>query len=474
MKFPRRSILGIAIDEGGLLCAQIATAGNRLAVQRLGRVAFDDQTPLDQPDALGDRLRVFLKKHHMNATAVVIGLPAKWLIAQQHEVPPSDEQQAAAMLRLRAERMAIHDNHQMVFDYIGDASNREAGRVLVVGMLQPRLDQITAACHKAGLTPVAAMPTAMAVSRAFADGDRPTVVISHRTADVAWETPSGNRLLRHVGSAGGETTTGDVASLASELRRTLVLNPSLGPTPRAMRVWQDHELSSADVAVLSERSGLATEPIDARQLRQTTITPGALNGDAARLTADAYIPAIAVALCGASEQPPANFYQSRLALPREQRFSRRMISIVGIAVALVLALLLFWADVQSRESEADALSTRFEAMEKEIKAAEVRLERFGYGRTYFERRPPILSCMSDLSAAFPANSSIWATRFMLRDNRNGQVYGQAVDQQTVLGVLGRMQQSGNFHNVQLRDMQAAPGQGNMISFSLSFTYSGGH
>lgn len=473
MKFIRRSILGIAIDEGGLLCAQIATTGGRPTVQRLGRLAFDDQASLNQPEVLGERLRDFLKKHHMSASTAVIGLPAKWLIAQQHEVPPSNDQQAAAMLRLRAERMTVHDNHQMVFDYIGEPNTRESVRVLLVGMLQNRLDQVTAACRKAGLSPVSAMPTAIAVSRAFGSDGRPTVVISRRMADVVWETPSGARLLRHVGSAGEEATPGDVATLAAELRRTLVLNPSLGPAPSAMRVWQDHELSSTDVAVLSERSGLTTELIDARHLSQAAIAPGALNGDAARMTADAYIPAIAVALCGASDRPPVNFYQSRLAPPKEQRFSRRMITIVGIAVAAVLALVLFYLDVQSLEREADALSARVSSMEEDIAAAQSRVDRFAYGRTYFERRPPVLDAMADIASAFPANSSIWATRVMLRDNRTGQIYGQAIDQQTVLSVLEHMQQSGRFHNVQLREMQAASGRENTISFSLSFTYVGG-
>lgn len=475
MKLPRRSILGIAIDEDGLLCAQVTTGGGRLTVQRVARMGFDDNTSFDQPEMLGERLRAFLKQHHIAASAAAIGLPAKWLIAQQHEVPPATAQQAAAILRLRAERMAVHDNHQMVFDYIGDADPNQPSRVLVVGMLQSRLDQVSAACRKAGLTPVTALPTAMAVSRSFASDGRPTVVISRRTADVAWETASGARLLRHVGSSvGGEAATaGDVATLASELRRTLVLNPSLGPAPSAMRVWKDHELSGADVAALSERSGMAAEPIDARYLAQTAIAPDALNGDAARLTADAYIPAIAVALCSVSEQPAANFYQSRLAPPKPQRINRRMVTWIGVAVAAVLALVLFWADVQSRERRADTLTKEFASKDKQIIAAQTRLDRFGYGRTYFERRPPVLDCMADLSAAFPANSSIWATRLMLRDNRNGQVTGQATDQQTVLGVLGRMQQSGKFDNVQLREMQAAPGQGNTISFSLSFTYIGG-
>lgn len=473
MKFTRRSILGIAIDEGGLLCAQVAVSGAQPSVQRLARLAFGGESLLSKPDELGARLVTFLKEHQMTATPAIIGLPAKWLIAQQHEIPPADQVQAAAMLRLRAERMAVHDNHEMVFDYIGEVTSREARRVLVVGMLKSRLDQVVEACRKAGLTPMAAVPTAIAVSRAFGSDGRPMVVISRGTADVVWETAAGARVLRHVGSAGGESASGDVATLASELRRTLVLNPALGPSPGAMHVWQDQDMTTADLATLSERSGLATEAVDARHLGNTTVAPGALNGDAARLTADAFVPAIAVALCGTSGPLPANFLDSRLAPPKVQRINRRMVTIAGIAVAAVLATVLFYVDVQSRESEAALLSAQFNGMEKDLAAARTRLDRFSYGRTYFERRPPILDCMADVSAAFPQNSSIWATRFMLRDNRSGQVYGQATDQQTVLGVLGRLQQSESFRNVQLREMQAAPGTSNTISFSLSFTYTGG-
>src|SRR5690606_12027043 len=188
-------------------------------------------------------------------SAAVIGLPARWMIAQQHEVPPAETAAAVAMLRLRAERMAVQDSEAMVFDFVGQTDRQNPSRVLILGMLQSRLDEITALCDKAGLAQLAAMSTVMAVSRAFGRRHLPTVVISARTADVAWESQSGARLLRHVAAAGsGGSAT--AVSLAGELRRTLVLNPALGPAPSGIRVWQDPAGAEEDLRVLQERCGL--------------------------------------------------------------------------------------------------------------------------------------------------------------------------------------------------------------------------
>src|SRR5690606_17629850 len=120
-------------------------------------------------------------------------------------------------------------------------------------------------------------------------------------------------LLRHVAAAGsGGSAT--AVSLAGELRRTLVLNPALGPAPSGIRVWQDPAGAEEDLRVLQERCGLPAERIDARHLRDTIISPTALNGDAGRLEADAFIPAIALAMTAASESaPPVDFIHSRLA-----------------------------------------------------------------------------------------------------------------------------------------------------------------
>jgi len=471
LKLLRRNILGLAIDEDGISCAQISASGGPV-VRRLGRLAFTEQASLKTPDALAAALRAFLKQHHMTASAAVIGLPARWLIAQQHEVPPADPAAAVAMLRLRAERMAVQDSHAMVFDFVGQTDRSKPSRVLVLGMLQSRLDEVAALCDKAGLTPLAAMPTVLAVSRVFGSEEQPTVVISSRTADIAWEAPSGARLLRHVAAIGGGRTS--AVSLAGELRRTLVLNPALGPAPSGIRVWQDPTGAQEDLNLLQERSGLAAERIDARHLRQTTISPTALNGDADRLEADAFLPAIALAMTGAADgAPPVDFLHSRLAPPVQQRFNRRTVQAIAAAVAVVLGLVVFYIHVQNREAEAIALESRLSEMADELRAAQTRLDRFSYGRRYYTDRSRVLDCLSHISAAFGTDSSIWTTRFQLYDGRRGQLLGRATDQRTVLSVRDRLAQNPVFENVSLTEMRTATGASGGITFSMTFDFVGG-
>jgi hypothetical protein len=137
----------------------------------------------------------------------------------------------------------------------------------------------------------------------------------------------------------------------------------------------------------------------------------------------------------------------------------------------VLGLVWLYVTVTRLEAEVAALNAEYQGMANKIKDATTSLERFAYGRTYFERRPPMLDCLRELATAFGTDSSIWATSFSLRDNRKGVLQGRASNQQVVLSLRNKLQNNPRFADLSAEIREGTGTQRDFI-FTLTFTYTG--
>src|SRR5687768_8030464 len=100
MRLRTGSILGLALSDRGVSCAQVRAGGDARRVERLGHFEFPAGSSLDKPEDLGPLLAVFLRSHRFTSRRAVVGLPAKWLFAEEREIPPAGRTQSLAMLRL--------------------------------------------------------------------------------------------------------------------------------------------------------------------------------------------------------------------------------------------------------------------------------------------------------------------------------------------------------------------------------------
>src|SRR5258706_9527041 len=142
MLFGSSTFLGVSLRDRSLSCAEIAVTGGKRIVRRLATFTLPQELSFDKPDALGAALAAFLRQNKFSASRAVVGIPAKWLIALEKEIPPAPEEQGRAMLRLQAERLAVSDSGEMVFDYAGRIESDKPNKVLLVGVLRQRIDQI--------------------------------------------------------------------------------------------------------------------------------------------------------------------------------------------------------------------------------------------------------------------------------------------------------------------------------------------
>src|SRR3954447_17244158 len=102
--FGGNKVLGLAFGERGVTACELSRAGGGATAAIGAEFVYPAGVSADDPAALGRALRDFLREHHFSSRRAVVGLPLKWAVVKQKEIPPSSPAALADMLRLQAER----------------------------------------------------------------------------------------------------------------------------------------------------------------------------------------------------------------------------------------------------------------------------------------------------------------------------------------------------------------------------------
>lgn len=477
MRLRGSNILGLAIDDRGVRCAEVVAQGSRRLVRRLARFQFPPDATPAAPAACGAALKTFLEKHEIGTRHAVIGVPARWLIALDRDLPPADKAAALDLLRLHAERLAAGGGTEMVVDVSGDVVPNTATRALLVGILKPQIERIQAIATAAGLHVEAITSSSLATHAAIGAASRGEglVLLNEHGSEVVGGGTTAARLLKH---APGVTAASNasVVQLGSELRRTIALSGLLpAEGDRSLVVWNGAGLSADTLRELSDRSGasLRSTEIGAKSAG-VEVSPIALNGEAATLSPDQFLPAIAL---GAGKTLPVDFLHPRLAAPKPARFGRK--TVWGALAGLVVlgGLLAIHQTAVSTADEAAIIEQKVQERDRATKDAKAETARLAYARGYFENRPPILQGLREVTMAFEFNESIWATSFSLKENGDGVIQGKATDQRLVLALRERMAKNPTLSRITIQNLQEAGTRGGANrssggeqSFTINFKY----
>jgi hypothetical protein len=474
------SFLGLAVSDQVVACAEVSSA----SVRRTAVFVFPPDATLDQPAAAGEALAKFLRQKGFTANRAVAGVPARWLIAVEKEVPPADEEQTRALLRLQAERLAVAESGEIVFDFAGRASSSGPTKVLLVGMLRQRMEKVEQMLEAAGMTPVAitssGLALANAATRGGANADGGVVVLGRGGGEIVWRQGGTPRMLRHVSViTNGTPDSADVGPLGSELRRAVMTaqqNGSASATNRHLLLLDGLGLAKQDLADLSTRAG-----IDLRAAEGPDVL-GIQNADpeSAGRPTGALAPAMSLALAGARPELLAvDFKHSRLTLPPQQRVSRRMAWIIGVSAAFIVGMIALFVSIQNQQSELDDLNKKVTGLRtapspnapSKVNVAQAALDRLKYGRGFFpEGRPAILECLMDITQSFRDDERIWATGFKIAENGRGQLTGKAADQKTILAVLDRLKKQKRLSGVTIVDSHESDSRSHEWTYTIGFNF----
>ena len=473
-----RKILGIALEEGAALVAEVRAANGRRRMTHAAEFRFPEGTLLTDPSPLGRRLGQWLKEQGFSARRAVFGVPAKWMLSKEERVPPADAQTVAGILRTRAERDFSFDPRDLALDYAAEANSAEISTVLLVAVTRERIAQINQIARAAGLDPIAVTSSVMALSCATAaqpDGVSCLLHLGPRWGELAVRTEGRFRLVRHLSWSGPaehaavQTSSRAIEDLAGELRRATAAVSPLGQS------------STMDRLVLWNAAGLAPETLSTlgQDLFADGTIPGELSGlDLAAAPApdetdrSRFAAAAALGLAGLRPRAllPLDFLHSRLAAYRKGIMERRFLRPVALSAAAAVALLFLLLDWSGGQRELGDLTARLEAMEPEIAQARDMTGKISFARSWYDTTPRFLECLRQITDAFPEEGTIWATSVALRAEGRGALSGKAVDEKAVLDVMDRMNAAAGFSDVKLLYVREASAGSREYSFAMSFGF----
>ncbi len=468
-----RKVLGLALGERSILAAELRIAGSLCELKHAAEFDFPEGVSLQDPGSVGKALRQFLRRNRFSARRAVVGVPAKWLMVKQENIPPASAESAAGILRIQAERDFSMDLKDVALDYVGEGES-----VLLVAMLRRKVGWVAAMAQAAGLSVQSITSSAMALASASGRSQSAPELMLHMKPDGAELTVRVGgqfRLLRHLPAAlsaqsemGSGATDSWTEALANEVRR--VISPLPGgeawQEPDELLIWDGVGLDPTFLGALGERLSVRSKVNEGLSALGIERTSFAREAEGRRFAA-----AAALALAGARSGLLAiDFLHSRLAPKKKAALRGRVLWAGAVVAALVVACVFLLLDRQKDKAEVAWLKSRLEEMSEDIEAAEGVIEKVSLARGWYGRNPKLLDCLRGLTLAFPAEGRIWTTSLALTEDMRGIVSGKSVDKRSVLEVLDSLKGSGAFRDVKLLDMREVGTRSREVSFSISFTF----
>jgi hypothetical protein len=186
-----------------------------------------------------------------------------------------------------------------------------------------------------------------------------------------------------------------------------------------------------------------------------------------------YAAAAALALAGArAKLRLIDFLDSHLTAKKSRLPGKKILwgAAIGLAAIIVSVMLaLEWrADVQDLAD----LESRLENMQPEIREANALVEKVSLARDWYRGNPKFLGVLRELTLCFPEEGTIWASSVLVQQDMRSVVTGNAVDKQSVFGVLDKLKQSESFSGAKLLYVRQGEANGGTVSFALSFAFAG--
>ncbi len=489
MIFASSNLLGIAVTDRAIVCVELSGRGAKASTRKAATFVLAPDMTLDKPDAVGTALGEFLKKQGFTADKAVVGVPAKWVIAVEKDIPPSSSDQARAMLRLQAERLPLADNGELVFDFAGEQNPGKAGKVLLVAMLRKQYTRIEQFITAAGLRLEAVTPTVLALSAAAASRaggkkSAPLLMLNRTAAEVVWQRGNAPQMMRHVSVTIPNGHGPAIGPLGTELRRAVAMSGNGSDGVNEMTLLDGIGLAQPEIDELSERVGVKVRISDGMSMLGVQSPPRPSSTE----SPGHYAPALALALAGTDRaMMPLNFADSRLAPPPERRFGNKTIIAAILGVALLVYISILMIDNSRVERELNQVKADRAELKQKVTDATTLRNRVEYANGFFgERRTPMLDCLLEITQIYQVEDPFWAVNFQMNEDRDakdmgmitGRVEGRTTNFDSTIQLADRMRKNPNFSSVKGPEVignTASGGRGgrggeSQSTFSINFTY----
>jgi hypothetical protein len=468
-----RTLLGLAIDEFGIIIAEVRIRPGRPEVQRVGHWSFQEKLDSDNAGAMGQKLRQFLRTNNFSSKQAVVGIPAKWVVAKEIIAPSASPAAVAGMLSIQAERAFSLNTGELIFDYCGQTSVSQKTEVLLVAARREIVNQVRELATAAGLQVRSMTVSALALGRMLSEAGPEELQYGLYTRPSYcefWTQANGSpRSIQHVPMAATDGTEDQYTELlTSTIQRLIILSSQQGDSPPyRVTAFDGCGLANGVIDRLNERlrPQITVAEGNTELLSEVLVSPD--HPETAQSAAALAIARADLAVNG----PSVNFLNPRIGARKKTGHKRIAVwaGLIGAACVLTLAAVL--ADFQADKRDIATYTEQLELMSDDIAAAKELVDRISYASSWTFQKPVFLNCLRELTLTFPDEPTVWATNLRLSENA-GALVGKAVDEESFYQVLDKIKQDPAFSNVQMIHIRNAGRDSSQKEFAVNFEFKG--
>ena len=469
-----QTILGLAIDDSGVVAAEVSVRSGQPEIKRTGLMAFDEKLSSDNAKDIGHKLRQFLRENHLSSKRAVVGIPTKWIVTKEIVAPPAPPDALAGMLSIQAERAFSLNASELVFDYCGCTSTSEKSEVLLVATQRQVVNQVKELMDAAGLQVRSITVSTLAFGKHLSEGgpQQRYGLYTRPTYCEFWSQSNGRlRSIQHIPMASASGTTERAELLTSTIQRLILLTSQQNQSP-------PHEITMYDA------SNLPDEVID-RLHKQLTPQIRISNGNTELLSKGLGLGSVdgiensqsiaaaslAITTLGAGKLS-VDFLNPQIGRKKTSDRGRLTTWAAVAAVVLVVGIGVVIADWHGKRADIAVYSERLESIGEDAAAAREMVDRISFAGSWTSRKPQFLECLRQLTLAFPESPRVWATSLALREPAEGSLVGKAVDEASFSEVLDNIKLDSAFSGVMMMHLRDAGGSSMEKEFVVTFKFKG--
>ena len=464
------TLLGLALDGSKLDGVVLKRTNGSLAVLQKfsATLALDPLTAA--PELVGREIRNHLDAAGVRERDCVVGVPVKWILTAQTELPPLPEADAKSLLQMEAER-GFHSDVATL--QISDSRSPLADgkqNVLLAGIPNTHLAALENILAAAKLKPVS---FASPISALQFPGDEKSVgvlalAIGERNVSLQISAGGGVVALRSLegaveDEAGRRVLHANV--VARETRITLGQLPSaLRDVVKSIRIFGPRELAQP----LADELELRFEPMG---IKVELVSAYAPNEFGVTLPVETSLSAaFSLAARFLVEQKPAfeflppkpNFIEQFVSKYSSGRLRTTSAVAAGVA-AIIIGIFLF------QQIQLWRLRSQWSHIAAKVGELQTIQDNIRQYRSWYDGTFPNLAVLRQLSVSFPEDGSVTAKNITVHDCNTVTCSGTARDYASLLAMQARLRAADGVANVQLQQVRGkAP-----MQFVFAFKFNNG-
>jgi hypothetical protein len=464
------TLLGLALDGSKLDGVVLKRTNGALAVLQKFSVTLALDPLTAAPELVGREIRNQLDAAGIRERDCVVGVPVKWILTAQTELPPLPEADAKSLLQMEAERGFHSDITTLQISDSRSPLAEGKKNVLLAGIPNTHLAALEKILAAAKLKPVSFAPGISALQ--FPGDEKSTGVLALAIGErnVALQISAGGGVvaLRSLegaveDEAGRRTLHTDV--VARETRITLGQLPGgLRDAVKSIRIFGPRELAQP----LTDEMELRFEPMD---IKVEFVSAYAPNEFGVTLPVETSLSAaFSLAARFLAEQKPAFEF-----LPPKPNFIEHFVSkyssgrlrttgAVAAGIAVVILGLFLFQQIQLWHYRTQW--SRIAVKVGELQAIQDNIRQY---RSWYDGTFPNLAILRQLTLAFPEDGSVTAKNIEVRDGSTVTCSGTARDYAALLAMQSRLRAADGVNDVKLEQIRGkAP-----MQFVFAFKFNNG-